>query len=113
MYKYFLTGVDKLQRCPWCEGDDLYIRYHDQEWGVPVFDDRILFEFIVLESAQAGLNWLTILKRRENYRKAYDNFDPVKVASYNDKKIDELVNNAGIIRHKKKIEASVKNADTF
>ncbi|MTI58943.1 MAG: DNA-3-methyladenine glycosylase I [Firmicutes bacterium] len=102
-----------MNRCSWCEKNDLYIKYHDQEWGVPVFDDRKLFEFLILESAQAGLNWLTILKRRENYRKAYNNFDPVKVASYDDNKIAELVSNPGIIRYKRKIEASINNAKCF
>lgn len=103
----------KMNRCPWCEKNDLYIKYHDQEWGLPVFDDRRLFEFLILESAQAGLNWLTILKRRENYRKAYNNFDPLKVASYDDNKIAELVSNPGIIRYKRKIEASINNAKCF
>ncbi|QTL96669.1 DNA-3-methyladenine glycosylase I [Iocasia frigidifontis] len=102
-----------MNRCPWCEKNDLYIKYHDQEWGLPVFDDRRLFEFLILESAQAGLNWLTILKRRENYRKAYNNFDPLKVASYDDNKIAELVSNPGIIRYKRKIEASINNAKCF
>lgn len=102
-----------MNRCSWCEKNDLYIKYHDQEWGVPVFDDRKLFEFLILESAQAGLNWLTILKRRENYRKAYNNFDPVKVASYDDNKIAELVSNPGIIKYKRKIEASINNAKCF
>ncbi len=102
-----------MQRCPWCEGNDLYVKYHDQEWGVPVVDDRKQFEFLVLESAQAGLSWLTILKRRENYRKAYDNFDPVKVATYDNEKIEELVNNPGIIRNRRKIEASINNAKYF
>ena len=103
----------KVKRCPWCSGSDLYIKYHDEEWGVPVFDDHTLFEFLVLESAQAGLSWLTVLKRRENYRKAYDNFNPDKVASYDDKKVEELVSNPGIIRHKGKIEASINNAKYF
>lgn len=102
-----------MNRCSWCEGNDLYIKYHDEDWGVPVYDDIKQFEFLVLESAQAGLSWLTILKRRDNYRKAYDNFDPVKVASYGDKKIKELLNNEGIIRNKLKIAASVSNAKLF
>jgi DNA-3-methyladenine glycosylase I len=111
--RILILGDVKMQRCPWCEKNELYIDYHDQEWGVPVFDDIKLFEFLVLESAQAGLSWLTILKRRENYRKLYDNFDPVKVASYNNNKIAELVNNPGIIRHKGKIKASITNAKYF
>ena len=102
-----------MKRCSWCDGHDIYIDYHDKEWGVPVFDDKKQFEFLVLESAQAGLSWLTILKRRENYRKAYDNFDPVKVANYGDKKIEELLNNEGIIRNRLKILASVNNAKLF
>ncbi len=102
-----------MPRCPWCEKDELYVKYHDQEWGVTVFDDIKLFEFLILESAQAGLSWLTILKRRENYYKAYDKFDPVKVASYNDNKIEELINNPGIIRNKRKIETSITNAKHF
>lgn len=102
-----------MNRCAWCEKEDIYIEYHDKEWGVPVFDDRKQFEFIVLESAQAGLSWLTILKRRENYRKAYDNYDPEKVAQYDDLKIEELMNNVGIIRNRRKIEASINNAKIF
>ena len=102
-----------MKRCSWCEGNELYLQYHDEEWGVPVFDDRKQFEFLVLESAQAGLSWLTILKRRENYRRAYDGFDPERVANYGKRKIDELVNDAGIIRNIKKIEASVNNAKLF
>jgi DNA-3-methyladenine glycosylase I len=105
--------VLNLERCPWCGNDELYIKYHDEEWGVPVHDDRKHFEFLVLESAQAGLSWLTVLKKRENYRKAYDNFDAVKVAHYDENKINELMQNDGIIRNKKKIEASVNNAKYF
>lgn len=103
-----------VKRCPWCEGNDLYIRYHDEEWGVPVYnDDRKQFEFLVLESAQAGLSWLTILKRRENYRIAYDQFDPEKVARFDEKKIRELLSDTGIIRNKRKVEASINNARQF
>jgi len=102
-----------MKRCSWCEGNDIYLDYHDKEWGVPVYDDNKQFEFLVLESAQAGLSWLTILKRRDNYRKAYDNFDPVKVASYNEKKISQLLNNEEIIRNKLKINASINNARLF
>ncbi len=102
-----------MKRCPWCENHELYIKYHDKEWGVPVFDDRKQFEFLILESAQAGLSWLTILKRRENYRKAYDDFDPAKVALYKHDKEKELINNPGIIRNKRKIEASINNAKRF
>ena len=102
-----------LKRCDWCTGSELYMEYHDKEWGVPVFDDRKHFEFLVLESAQAGLSWITILKKRENYRKAYDGFDPKKVALYGDKKKSELLDNSGIIRNRLKIEASINNAKHF
>lgn len=102
-----------MKRCPWCEKDEMYIKYHDEEWGVPVHEDNKHFELLILEAAQAGLSWLTILRKRENYRKAYDNFDPVKVAKYDEEKINELINNPGIIRNRRKIEASVNNAQRF
>lgn len=102
-----------MKRCSWCENDDLYIKYHDEEWGVPVYDDRKQFEFLVLESAQAGLSWLTILKKRENYRKAYEGFDPVKVARFDERKVEELINFDGIIRNERKIRASINNAKRF
>jgi DNA-3-methyladenine glycosylase I len=102
-----------MERCGWCMGSELYMKYHDEEWGVPVFDDRKHFEFLVLESAQAGLSWLTILKKRENYRKAYDDFDPQKVALYDEGKKAELLSDAGIIRNRLKIEASITNAQKF
>lgn len=102
-----------MNRCPWGTADELYIRYHDEEWGVPVYDDNKQFEFLVLESAQAGLSWHTILKKRENYRVAYDGFDVQKVAKYSEKKIEELMQNAGIIRNHRKIEASINNAKIF
>ena len=100
-------------RCTWCGNDPLYVKYHDEEWGVPVHVDRKHFEFLVLESAQAGLSWITVLRKRENYRIAYDDFDFVKVAQYDDKKILELLQNAGIIRNKLKIAASINNAKMF
>lgn len=100
-------------RCAWCGTDPLYVAYHDEEWGVPVRDDRTHFEFLVLESAQAGLNWLTILRRREGYRQLYDGFDPEKVARYDEKKIREMVQDPRIIRNLRKIEASVNNARRF
>lgn len=100
-------------RCPWCGDGDLYCKYHDEEWGVPVHDERKHFEFLILESAQAGLSWLTILKKRENYRKAYDEFDVNRVANYGEDKIKELLNNKGIIRNKLKIRASINNAKEF
>lgn len=101
------------KRCDWCLGNELYIDYHDKEWGVPVHDDKLHFEFLVLESAQAGLSWLTILKRRENYRKAYDNFDAQKVAMYDEQRIQQMLQNSGIIRNRKKIESSINNARLF
>lgn len=102
-----------MNRCPWCGNDELYVKYHDEEWGVPIHDEKKHFEFLVLESAQAGLSWLTVLRKRKNYRKAYDDFDVEKVAEYDDKKIEELMQNAGIIRNRKKIEASINNAKKF
>lgn len=97
-------------RCPWANNDPLMIEYHDREWGVPVHDDSLLFEFLILEGAQAGLSWTTILKKRENYRLAFDNFDPEKVSEYNDQKIEELVENSGIVRNKLKIRSAIVNA---
>jgi len=97
-------------RCAWCGEDPLYISYHDTEWGVPVHEDRLLFEFLVLEGAQAGLSWLTILRKRENYRKAFDNFDIARVARYGQKEIDRLLLDPGIVRNRLKIEAAIKNA---
>ncbi|MDP4206415.1 MAG: DNA-3-methyladenine glycosylase I [Bacteroidota bacterium] len=102
-----------LRRCDWSTSSQLYIDYHDMEWGVPVYDDRLLFEFLILEGAQAGLSWLTILNKRENYRKAYDGFVPEKVALYNEERMTELLNNPGIIRNRLKIAASVNNARCF
>jgi len=102
-----------MKRCPWCGNDELYMKYHDGEWGVPVHDDIKHFEFLVLESAQAGLSWITILRKRENYRKAYDNFDPIKVAGYDERKVNELLNNPGIVRNRRKILSSINNAQKF
>lgn len=103
-----------MKRCEWADaGDELYAHYHDHEWGVPVHDDRLHFEFLILEGAQAGLSWATILKRRDGYRKAFANFDARKVAAYDAKKISELLLNPGIIRNKLKIEAAVINARQF
>lgn len=102
-----------VKRCSWCGNDPLYMEYHDKEWGTPVHDDKILFEFLILESAQAGLSWITILRKRENYRAAFDNFDPNKIALYNEEKIQELLKNEGIIRNRKKIEAAISNAKAF
>jgi len=97
-------------RCEWCGSDPLYIAYHDEEWGVPVHDDRHLFEMLLLEGAQAGLNWLTILKKRENYRKAFHAFDPEKVAAYSQRDIQRLLTDPGIVRNRLKIESAIKNA---
>ena len=97
-------------RCSWAQDGPLLIKYHDQEWGVPLHDDQQLFEFLILEGAQAGLSWITVLRKRDNYRKAFDNFDPVKIATYDKRKIDELRNNPGIIRNRLKIQATVTNA---
>ncbi len=101
------------QRCAWCEKDDLYRNYHDNEWGKPVYDDATIFEFLVLETFQAGLSWYTILAKRENFRKAFDNFNYKKIALYTDKKLESLVKDAGIIRNKLKIKATVTNAQAF
>ncbi|MCC6356676.1 MAG: DNA-3-methyladenine glycosylase I [Verrucomicrobiae bacterium] len=98
------------ERCPWCGGDPLYVAYHDAEWGVPVHDDRRLFEFLILEGAQAGLSWLTILRKRENYRKAFDAFDAVRVAAYGRQDIRRLLHDPGIVRNRLKIEAAIRNA---
>ena len=101
-----------LTRCSW-PSDDLSIRYHDEEWGVPAHDDATLFEFLILEGAQAGLSWDTILKKRANYRAAFDNFDPKKIASYDRRKIQSLMNDSGIIRNRLKIASAVQNAKEF
>jgi|SRR5690606_1401608 len=103
----------EIERCPWCGNDELYTRYHDEEWGKVVTDDKVLFEFLVLESAQAGLSWITILRRREGYRKAFADFDYKQVAAFTPEKIEELVQNPDIIRHRGKIEATISNAQIF
>jgi DNA-3-methyladenine glycosylase I len=100
-------------RCAWAGSDPIYVRYHDREWGLPLHDDRRLFEFLVLEGAQAGLSWLTILKKRENYRRAFDRFDPEAVESYGAKKIAALLADTGIVRNRLKISSSVRNARVF
>lgn len=103
----------KPARCGWCEGNELYERYHDEEWGEPVHDDRKHFEFLLLEGAQAGLNWLTILKRREGYKKAFSDFDPRKVAAFDERDIARLSSDEGIIRNRLKIQSAIKNAEVF
>ncbi|WP_424245021.1 DNA-3-methyladenine glycosylase I [Elusimicrobium posterum] len=100
-------------RCAWCLGDPLYMEYHDKEWGREVKSDQKLFEFLLLESAQAGLSWITILKRRQNYKKAFDNFDLQKIAAYTPKDIERLMKDEGIIRNRRKIESSISNAQAF
>jgi DNA-3-methyladenine glycosylase I len=102
-----------LTRCAWAGTDPLYVAYHDQEWGVPVHDDRLLFEFLILEGAQAGLSWATILRKRENYRQAFDNFEPAIVARYADQKVTELLANPGIVRNRLKIASAIQNARCF
>jgi DNA-3-methyladenine glycosylase I len=104
--------MDKI-RCKWCGTDPLYMEYHDTEWGVPVYDDAKLFEFLILETFQAGLSWITILRKRENFRKAFDNFNYKKIATYSNDKFEELVLDAGIVRNKLKIKATISNAIAF
>ena len=103
-----------MKRCNWVPEDNLpYCKYHDQEWGVPVHDEKKLFEMLILEGAQAGLSWITVLKKRENYRKAFDNFDYKKISQYGQEKFEDLLNNPGIIRNKLKIKATIQNAKIF
>jgi DNA-3-methyladenine glycosylase I len=103
-----------LKRCFWAETDDpLYLAYHDQEWGVPVHDDRLLFEFLILEGAQAGLSWYTILRKRQNYHLAFDGFDPQRISQYDEQKVSELLANPGIIRNRLKINATIRNAQAL
>ena len=103
----------EVVRCAWCEKDDLYRNYHDQEWGKPIYDDETIFEFLILESFQAGLSWYTILSKRENFRAAFDYFDYQKIAQYSEDKVEELIQNAGIIRNRLKILATINNAQKF
>jgi DNA-3-methyladenine glycosylase I len=108
-----MSQVDAGRRCPWCLGSDLYRRYHDEEWGVPVHDDRRLFEFLILEGAQAGLSWSTILGKRENYRRAFFRFDPKKVARFGARDAKRLLADAGIVRNRLKVESAIGNARAF
>ena len=103
----------EVVRCAWCEKDDLYRNYHDEEWGKPIYDDETIFEFLILESFQAGLSWYTILAKRENFRAAFDYFDYQKIAQYSEDKVEELIQNAGIIRNRLKILATINNAQKF
>lgn len=100
-------------RCGWCKGDPLYERYHDEEWGKPVYDDETLFEFLLLETFQAGLSWITILRKRDSFAEAFDNFDYKKIAKYDDDKIAELLQNPGIIRNRLKVHSAISNAQLF
>jgi DNA-3-methyladenine glycosylase I len=102
-----------IERCSWCGDDPLYVAYHDEEWGVPVYDDRTLFEFLILEGAQAGLSWSTILKKREGYRAAFDGFDPAIVARYDERKTAKLLADPGIVRNRLKVASAVSNAQAF
>jgi DNA-3-methyladenine glycosylase I len=105
--------MNEKKRCGWVTQDKLYINYHDREWGVPIHDDRLLFEFLILEGAQAGLSWITILKKRENYRKCFDNFIAEKIVRYTPKKIEQLLQNPGIIRNRLKVMATLTNAEAY
>jgi DNA-3-methyladenine glycosylase I len=104
---------NEIIRCPWCGTDPVYIRYHDEEWGVPVHDDRRLFEMLILDGMQAGLSWITVLKKRDEFRKAFDYFDPERIAQYDKEKVSKLLTNPGIIRNRLKIQGAIKNAQLF
>ena len=108
-----MNKIKEIKRCDWTSTNPLMIKYHDEEWGVPLHNDRKLFEFIILDAFQAGLSWNTIINKRKNFRKAFDNFDPVKISKYDAKKINELLNDAGIIRNKMKVNATIQNAKAF
>jgi len=107
------VGADGLSRCPWPGDDPLYVAYHDTEWGVPEYDDRALFEKLILDGFQAGLSWITILRKRDNFRRAFDDFDPAKIARYDDKKIQALMNDVGIVRNRAKIEGTISSAKAW
>ena len=109
----YIKGCDEIKRCSWCGDDPLYQQYHDTEWGVPCRDDKKLFEFVLLEGAQAGLSWITILRKREAYRRAFANFDVKKVAAFTDVDIERLVNDPGIVRNRLKIKSAISNARLF
>lgn len=108
-----MPKVKEIKRCPWAGNDPLYQHYHDTEWGVPVHDDRLLFEMLILEGAQAGLSWITVLRKRENYRQAFSGFAPEKVARYKPARVERLMQNEGIIRNRLKIESTISNARSF
>jgi DNA-3-methyladenine glycosylase I len=107
------TTTDDKQRCSWCEGSEIYRQYHDEEWGVPEWDDQALFAKLILDGAQAGLSWITILKKRDNYYRAFDDFDPVKIASYTEEKVASLLADPGIVRNKLKVNAAIINAQAY
>jgi DNA-3-methyladenine glycosylase I len=108
-----ITHADGLVRCPWPKDDPLYVNYHDTEWGVPEYDDRALFEKLILDGFQAGLSWITILRKRDNFRKAFDDFDPQKIARYTPRKLEALMQDAGIVRNRLKIEGTVRSAQSW
>jgi DNA-3-methyladenine glycosylase I len=112
-YHALVNSIDSTTRCPWCLGSETYVAYHDAEWGVPLHDERMLFELLILEGAQAGLAWSTILNKRGNYRKAFDDFDARKIARYADTKVASLLADAGIVRNRLKVAASIQNAKAF
>lgn len=105
-----MTNKQTPHRCEWCDDDPLYTKYHDKEWGVPVFNERKLFEMLILEGAQAGLSWITVLKKRSHYKKVFDNFDPNKIVNYNKRKVESLLKDPGIIRNRLKVESTIGNA---
>ena len=105
--------AEAIKRCAWCGEDELYIAYHDGEWGYPQYDSRTLFEFLLLEGVQAGLSWITVLRKRENYRDAFDDFDPEIIARYGKRKVNSLLGNAGIVRNRLKIQSAINNAQRF
>ena len=105
--------MDKINRCAWCGDDPLYVEYHDKEWGTPVYDDDTLFEFLILETFQAGLSWITVLRKRENFRRAFDHFNYKKIAKHGEDKVAELLSDPGIIRNKLKVRATISNAQAF
>jgi len=112
-YHALVNNIDSRGRCPWCLGSEAYVAYHDEEWGKPLHDERMLFELLILEGAQAGLSWSTILNKRDNYRRAFDQFDARKIARYSDKKVARLLADAGIVRNRLKIAAAIQNAKSF
>lgn len=109
----YMKNIENVQRCHWVNDDPIYIDYHDHEWGIPLHDDDKLFEFLILEGFQAGLSWITVLKKRDNFRKAFDNFKALKIVKYDEQKIEELMQDSGIIRNRLKIQGTITNAKLF